>query len=356
MSAIADAGLEPDDIDGVSTWPGATEPTPGFSGVGVFEVKDALGLDLRWFAGGSETAGQLGAIINACAAVRAGMVNHVLCFRTVWEATSQQISSTKPSVFDSRSRTSSWSQWLTPFGAVSASTWAAMMATRHFHEYGTTKEQLGALAVNQRANAALNPHAVYRDPISLDDYLAARQIATPLGLLDCDVPVDGSTAIIVSRESSAPGGVVIESIGSAMNRRPLWDQYADMTDLLAFDVGADLWRGTELRPADVDVAQLYDGFTILTLIWLEALGLCPVGQSGAFVDGGTNIALDGLLPLNTGGGQLSAGRLHGFGHLHEAVVQLRGTGGQRQVRGNPEVAIVAAGGGHLGGALLLSRP
>lgn len=124
--------------------------------------------------------------------------------------------------------------------------------------------------------------------------------------------------------------------------------------MAAHDAAESLWRTTDLTPSDVNIAQLYDGFTILTLIWLEALGLCGRGESGEFVCGGARISRSGELPLNTGGGRLSAGRLHGFGHLHEACVQLRGAGGDRQVAVAPEVAVVAAGGGYLAGALLLT--
>jgi len=105
----------------------------------------------------------------------------------------------------------------------------------------------------------------------------------------------------------------------------------------------------------VDVAQLYDGFSILTMVWLEELGFCAKGESGAFVEGGSRIARSGSLPLNTSGGQLSGGRLHGFGLLHEACVQLRGEGGDRQVTGDPEVAVVANGGGPIAGSMLLTR-
>jgi acetyl-CoA acetyltransferase len=116
-----------------------------------------------------------------------------------------------------------------------------------------------------------------------------------------------------------------------------------------------MWSRTDLRAEDVNVAELYDGFSFLTMAWLEALGFCGRGESGPFVEGGARIALDGQLPLNTHGGQLSAGRLHGFGFLHEAVVQLRGDGGARQVAGTPEVAVVANGGGPVAGTMLLSR-
>jgi acetyl-CoA acetyltransferase len=128
-----------------------------------------------------------------------------------------------------------------------------------------------------------------------------------------------------------------------------------MTTMSARDAGAHLWSRTDLTPADVDIAELYDGFSFLTMVWLEALGFCGRGESGPFIDGGGRIAREGELPLNTNGGQLSAGRLHGFGFLHEALVQLRGEGGARQVPRQPEVAVVANGGGPIAGCMLLTR-
>jgi acetyl-CoA acetyltransferase len=115
-----------------------------------------------------------------------------------------------------------------------------------------------------------------------------------------------------------------------------------------------MWTRTSLKPADVDVAELYDGFSFLTMTWLEALGFCGKGESGPFVEGGKRLDLDGELPLNTHGGQLSAGRLHGFGFIHEAVMQLSGRAGDRQVN-NAEVAAVANGGGPIGGCMLLTK-
>lgn len=359
LDALADAGLDRSDIDGLSTWPGGSGPAPGFTGAGVWDVKDALGLNLEWFSAGSETAGQLGAIINAVAAVRAGLATHVVCFRTVWESTAQTAARRASVVGSDGARVEGSHQWMVPFGAVSATNWAGLLATRHFHEFGTTREQLAGLATTLRANAALNPKAVLRDPMSIDDYLNARMISDPLCLFDCDMPVDGSTAVIVSGAGAAKDmaaqPVAIEAMGSALHGRPYWDQYADLTSMAAHDASEALWRNTTLTAGDVDIAQLYDGFSILTLIWLEALSLCGKGEAGTFVAGGSRIARVGDLPLNTGGGQLSAGRLHGFGHLHEACVQLRGAAGDRQVPGEPEVAVVAAGGGYLGGALLLTR-
>ena len=250
-------------------------------------------------------------------------------------------------------------EWVLPFSAPSAATWIAMMAQRHFHEYGTTREQLAYIALNARKNAALNPKGIYKDPMSLDDYLNARMISSPLCLYDCDVPCDGATAVIVSRIDTVPDlrkpPLQVEAVGTALHGRPSWDQFDDLTTMAVRDAGAQLWTRTDLEPTDVQLAEMYDGFSFITMAWLEAMKFCGKGESGPFVEGGERIALDGVLPLNTNGGQLSSGRLHGFGFIHEACVQLWGEAGDRQVPGDPEVGVACAGGGPLAGALLLTR-
>jgi acetyl-CoA acetyltransferase len=123
----------------------------------------------------------------------------------------------------------------------------------------------------------------------------------------------------------------------------------------AYDAGRDLWAHTDYTVDDVDTAQFYDGFAFLPITWLEGLGFCEKGEGGRFIEGGTRIARDGELPLNTAGGQLGAGRLHGFGFAHEAVTQLRGNAGERQIPGSPKVAVATSGGGPLAAALLLAR-
>jgi acetyl-CoA acetyltransferase len=366
LAAIDDAGLTRADIDGIATYPGNMTNPPGFSGAGVTEVQDALRLNLNWFAGGIEAPGQLGSVITACAAVATGMANHVLCFRTVWEG-SAQAGQGRAAVMPggdggSIPRMGGFTQWSMPYGAPSAAVWIGMMAARHFHEFGTTRTQLGAIPVNARANARRNPNAIYTDPMSIDDYLSARMISWPFGLYDCDVPSDGSTAVIVSRADAAPDlrkpPIRVESVSTAIHGRPSWDQWDDLTTMSARDAGAGLWTNTALRPSDVDVAELYDGFSFICLTWLESLGFCGKGEGGPFVEGGARIAIDGEIPVNTHGGQLSAGRLHGYGFLHEACTQLWGEGGERQVTRpggrRPEVAVAAAGGGPLAGALLLT--
>jgi len=364
LAAIADAGLRREDIDGLATFPGAGVGTGGFAGPSTPEVQDALRLRLNWHDGGLEGPGQLRAVFAACLAVAAGLARHVLVYRTVTESSAQgeghrQGIGGGGGAGRGVPRFSGVMQWTLPYGAVSAANWLAWIAQRRMYEYGLTREQLAWIALNGRANAARNPKALYRQPMSLVDYLAARMISTPLCLFDCDAPCDGSTAVVVSHVDYAPDtprtACHVNAIGTALRGRPSWDQFDDMTTFSARDAAASMWERTELRPSDVDVAELYDGFSILTMVWLEELGLCGKGESGPFVEGGRRIALDGPMPLNTSGGQLSAGRLHGFGMLHEACVQLRGEGGARQVPSAPEVAAVAAGGGPIAGCMLLTR-
>jgi len=359
LEAMRDAGLTSRDIDGVACWPGDNDNGSPFSPVGPLALKSVLGIETNWYGGGYEAPGPLAAVINAAIAVKAGLCRHVLVFRTITESSARQVDRNVSSLANKtqgRDGSYFW-QWYTPFNARSAINMIAMYAQRHFHEFGTTSEQLGWIPVTLRAHAALNPNAIYRKPITIEDYLASRMISTPLRLLDCDVHCDASTAIIVSALDAArdlPNPPIrIEAVGSALSKPWSWDQIS-LTEMATADVGRMLWSRTDYRPSDVDTAQLYDGFSILTLMWLEGLGFCSVGEGGAFVDGGTRIGLGGALPLNTNGGQLSGGRTHGLGYVHEACTQLWGRAGERQIRQN-RVAACAGGGGPLGGALLLVK-
>ena len=356
LAALDDAGLTVADIDGVATFPGES-PDPGFAGASAWELHDALGLSVGWYLGAHQTPGQLGPVIDAAMAVACGLASHVLCFRTVVESSAQG-SGGRAAVLDRP--VDDFRSWLAPFGAPSAANWLALRAQAHFDRYGTTREQLGWIPITQRRHAAANPKAVYREPLSMGDYLGARLVSTPFGLYDCDVPVDGSTAVILSRRDAAADrrapAVHLEAVGCGLRRPFGWDQGDDLTTMANADAAAMLWRRTDLRPSDVDVAELYDGFSFLALSWLEALGFCAPGEGGPYVEGGVRISRDGGgVPLNTGGGQLSGGRLHGFGHLHEAVLQLRGGADAHQVAPAPEVALAAAGGGPLASCLLLAR-
>jgi acetyl-CoA acetyltransferase len=364
LEAIADAALTVADIDGIATYPGAGSGAgPDFSGPGSPEVQDALRLHVRWHTGGIEGAAQLAAVVNAVMAVGAGLARHVLVYRTVTESTAQGGGGRQGIGLGGSGRTprmGGFLQWNIPFRAYSAANWLALTCSRHMHEYGTTTDQLAMIALNGRRNAERNPKAVYREPLTLDDYYAARMITTPFRLYDCDAPVDGSTALIVSAADHARdvdhAVARVEAVGTALQGRPSWDQYEDGTSMAARDAGAHLWTRTDLKPSDVDVVELYDGFSFLAMTWLEALGFCGKGESGPFIEGGSRIARTGELPLNTNGGQLSAGRLHGFGFLHEAVLQLRGEAGASQVtHKDVELVAVGNGGGPIAGAMLLSR-
>ena len=357
-AAVADAGLTMGEIDGLSTYPGGGAKDGGHSEGGIYPVADALGIAPTWFCGTMETPGQSGAVVNAMLAVASGLCRHVLCYRTVWETTSIAWGNRQKTGVGGGARISGEMEWRLPYGAMSAGNWIALMASHYFHRYGATREQLGWIPVTERAGAAHNPVAIYQEPMTIDDYLDARMITTPFGLFDCDVPCDGSTALVVSAVDAAADGphrpVLVEAVGTQMRERMSWDQGTLLHEPMVDGPAAHLWSRTDLKPADVDVALLYDGFSFNALSWLEGLGFCGKGEGAAFVDGGTRIARDGEIPLNPHGGQLSAGRLHGYGFLHEAVTQLRGHGGGRQVD-NAEVAVVSTGGGHPGGAFLFVR-
>lgn len=340
MAAIADAGLRLEDIDGLSSM-GQALPD---------DVKESLGAHLNWVAPqgghGQGAGGHLRYVVQAVMAVATGLCRHVLVYRSV-----SMLSGEFPDA-------SGEAAWHLPFHDYSAASMVAMHARRHMHEYGTTREQLGAIAVTCRAHAALNEQAALRNPITLDDYLSARWIAEPFGLLDCDIPIDGAVALIVSAADYAPDcphpAVRFEALACATYGKMSWDQRVDYVTMGTDDSAKQLWSRTDLRPADIDLIEVYDGFTYLALNWIEALGFCKRGDGGRFVEGGQRIRLGGELPMNTYGGQLSAGRLHGYWLLHEAVLQLQGRAGARQVAG-AEVAIAAAGGGPNTGCLLLTR-
>lgn len=358
-AAVADAGLELSDIDGLATWPGALGGGGGITEGGVPVLEEALGIHPTWHNGGIETSGQTGSLVAAMLAVAAGLCRHVLCFRTVWESTNTELLRTGRLPLPGGGAIGGDFQYRIPFGATSAANWIAMQASQYFATYGGTRETLGEIAINGRRHAALNQAAIYRDPISMDDYLSARPISTPFGLLDCDVPCDGSIAIVISAVESAKDlrqpPVLVEAVGTQMTERQSWDQ-GTMSHLPnVFGPAAHLWSRTSLRPEDVDVAEIYDGFSFNALSWLEALGFCGLGEAPAFLAGGHRIALDGVLPMNTHGGQLSAGRTHGYGFVHEAVTQLRGQADTRQVAG-ASVAAVAVGGGVPGGCFLFRTP
>ncbi|MCV7394447.1 thiolase family protein [Mycobacterium paraseoulense] len=361
-AAIDDAGLVASDIDGIAT----LGDTPAE------EVNAQLRIEAADCGSGFGTGGLLSPVMSACRAVAERRARHVVVYRTI-----QMLGGTVPvkpqddapapplaRMFETREGAERPAVGamddvndLVAANAYSAANWLALNCRRHMELYGTTKQQLGWVALNGRRNAALNPRAVYRDPMTMADYLSARPVSTPFGLLDCDVPIDGSIAVVVSHAEYARDcphrAVAVEAIGGADGAGG-WFHRADYPKMAMSDAAAQMWSRTDLKPSDLKLAELYDGFTYLTLAWLEALAICGDGEAGPFVEGGARIARDGALPLNTYGGQLSAGRMHGYWALHEGCLQLRGEAGERQVSQRPDVGVVSVGGGPVAGCMLLT--
>jgi acetyl-CoA acetyltransferase len=355
-AAIDDAGLRLDDIDGMAMFPGGGKANlPGYANGDLYEVQDALNLTTTWRLG--QVEGMSLPFYGPAMAVATGQARHAVVWRTVKEGSAARQAGGRPAYGSVHPEAEGPLAWLLPVGALSPVCQVAPFATRYMHEFGATREQLAWIPLTQRDHASRNPDAVYREPLNLEDYMAARMISTPMCLYDCDVPVDGSTAIVVSAAETASdlrAPVRIEAMAGVIDGRPSWEQWEEM-GRVGHGTAAAMWNRTELSPGDVDVAQLYDGFTIEVVWWLEAMGFCDTGEAASYVEGGARIALDGELPLNTWGGQLSGGRLHAaFGHTAEAVRQLRGEAGERQVEG-AEVAAVTNVGGIEAGAALLTR-
>lgn len=358
LQAVADAGIAVDDVDGLICHPGKSSEGGGISPVGTVETMMALGIRPVWTNPSSfEGPGHMAALFQAVMAIATGLCRHVLCFRTVAQASARLASRESTLLTGSRARVDPGNNAFTvPYHAYSPVHLWALYAQAYMARYDASEEQLGWVAVNGRRHAHLNPNALYRGrELTIEQYLASRMITTPLRLFDCDSHIDGSTAILLSAKDAGKDcrnpPIAIAAMGMAMGAFGEGLHTGDFTMTPAEHAGDMLWNRTDMTPADVDCAQIYDGFSIHVPLWLEAVRLCGRGEALHFIDGGENIALDGALPLNTGGGQLSAGRFHGFGHIHEAAVQLWGRGGERQVRDARTAMVVNGGYGY--GAMLL---
>jgi acetyl-CoA acetyltransferase len=226
----------------------------------------------------------------------------------------------------------------------------ALAASRHMYEFGTKREHLGEVALAARRWAQLNPEAFKRDPLSMDDYLGSRLVSDPLSVLDCCLVTDGAAAVVMTRSDRARdlAGKPVYVLGAASettHREIAW--MPDLTTTGAARSGARAFAQAGITAADVSVAQLYDAFTINTILFLEDLGFCPKGEGGRFVEGG-RIAPGGALPVNTNGGGLSCVHpgMNGLFGIVEAVRQLRGECGPRQVEG-AKIALAHGNGGVL---------
>jgi acetyl-CoA acetyltransferase len=347
--AIADAGLSCSDVDGIATYLGAYEQAELSSvipGVGLSEDRLGLREDLMALAPAAMTS-----ISSAVEAIRSGVAHTVLTYKAnKWKR------GVPPGAANNAPLVGGIQQFTVPYGHSMTAQWLALWAMRHFHQYGTTHEHLGRLVVNTRRNAGLNPRATLRAPLTLEDYFRSPWISEPFRRLDCDFPIDGAGALVLTTveraRDLAQRPIYILGCARRDGQMEEWEMWPDLTTMASKSVSDQVWAESGLGPAEVDVAEVYDGFSFLALCWLEDAGFCAKGEGGPFV-ASSAIELTGELPTNTHGGNLSEGRSHGVGAILEAVQQLRGACGPRQVAG-AKVAFAANGGGPIAGAMVLS--
>ena len=351
--AVADAGLNLADLDGLLTSAGVSR------GVGLGLARD-LGLaDLRLLSEMNAYGSTAGSMVQfASMAVQAGMAQAVACVFA--DAPLRQDRGAGVAYGGSRAPVG-WAGLVPASGIVGANPMYALAARRHMLRYGTTSEQLGAIAVAQRGWAALNPVAQLREQITIEDYLASRWIAEPFRLLDCCLVSNGGIAVIVTTAERAaslaqpPVHVVGWGQGHPGHAFRRSDDFGLTTGAAISGSAALAMAG--IRIADVDVAELYDCYTFTVLITLEDYGFCAKGEGGPFVASGI-LGPEGKLKVNTGGGQLSSYYLWGMTPLSEAVIQARGQGGDRQVPDH-DLILVSGNGGvldHHSTLVLSSQP
>lgn len=331
--ALDDCGLKKEQIDGLLTMPGTTSPEGPLN---YLRLGEALGIDPAYTGSMTMGGGTAGALVQMAAlAVNAGMATHVACvFGDAARSGGSRFS-----------RASGWGDSWGIWGMYAAAANSAIAASRHMALYGTTSRQLGEVAVACRKHASLNPDAVMRDPITIEDHQNSRFVVEPFHLLDCCLISDGGVCVIVTTPERAKDlrkpPVLVSGMGQAYTTQNLeredWWYVPHQKEALsrAFAMAG-------IGPKDVDVAQLYDNFTMSVLLWLEHAGFCGVGESGPFLEGG-RIQLGGELPVNTAGGNLSESYMEGWLHIVEGVRQMRGECGPRQVA-DAEVCLVTGRG------------
>lgn len=344
-AALDDAGLTPDDVDGMVTFTMDTSPE--------ITVAQAVGIgELSFFSrvhygGGAACA----TVQQAALAVASGVAEVVVCYRAFNERSGRRFGSgvqrREPSAEGAALG------WSLPFGLLTPASWVAMAAQRYLHAYGLTPEAFGHVAVVDRRHAATNPAAYfYGRPITLDDHAASRWIVEPLRLLDCCQETDGGQAIVVTTTERArdlrrpPAVITAAAQGAGRRQEGMTSFYRDdLTGLPEMGVVArQLWRTSGLTPAEMDVAILYDHFTPFVLMQLEEFGFCGRGEAADFV------AADAL-PLNTHGGQLGEAYLHGMNGIAEGVRQVRGLA-VNQIPGAGRVLVTAGTGVPTSGLIL----
>lgn len=358
-AALGDAGLGRSDVDGLATSP--TMPRYGgrkgtIDGVDIMSPRylaERLGIQerLKWVGATQQMV--TFSFVDAVAAIASGLAETVVVYRALHVPEGRYVS------FDT-SHAVGPDQFTAPYGFSSPPAWAATVLRRYFELYGYSREDLAPFIAANRGNATRNPVAYWRDKL-MDpaDYLASRMIADPVSILDCDMPVDGAAAIVVTgtehaRHLARPPALVTGWATTA-HTGPT-GVYMNLEDLIAGgeQIARRLWGSAGIGASEVDTAQLYDGFSVFVPLWLESLGLVGRGEGLALLrDGHAN--LDGSLPVNTGGGALGEGRLHGMTHLVEGAIQVTDRGGPRQVPGASRSVVTVSNGVAGSTAFVISR-
>lgn len=348
-NAIADAGVEPSAVDGVASFSVLNDSVPGQS------VATVLGLPTQRYVLDLQLGGQAPSfmVMHAAMAVDASLADYVVAYRALNGHSGLRVGS---STFAGPG-----AQYRYPIGFTAYPQYMAMWARRYMIETGATEEDLASVPMQQRRYAALNERAAVRAPLSLEQYRASAYVAEPFRVPDCTREVDGACAVLVTSVDNARAlrrrPAIIQGAAYSCGHRSgldigdalLWEDFSrNYTSLLA----DELWRSAEMDPQDVDFAEIYDCFSSTVLIGLEGLNLVGRCEAGPFIRSGAT-ALDGQLPVNTNGGLLCEGYLHGMNTLAEAVLQIQGRGGERQVSRH-ETCVVTSGGMMDGSALVLA--
>lgn len=354
-AALADAGMTPSDVDGIVRCEQDT--------VRHNDLADAIGLPALTYWGSTGTGGSApaGMVAQACAAVAAGLARSVLVFRSLNGRSGARFGQGRRKRLPVGGN-GSYDEFFLPYGLLAPGQMFALIAQRHMIEYGTQSTHLGAIAMACREHANANPAAqMYGKPMTLADYLEARPITEPLRLYDYCLETDGACAVVVTsadraRDTRAPAvsiRAVAQSADDAQQPGLVFPALmrASLTEQPSARAAETLYSRAGLGPGDVDVAQLYDCFTITVLLQLEDYGFAAKGDGGPFAASGA-LRVGGALPINTAGGNLSEGYLHGLNHVVEGVRQMRGTS-TNQVPG-AEVCLVTSGLPTATGALLLT--
>ena len=341
--ALSSAGLSKSDFDGQGL--GVTGTIYPHAEIWSAEVAQNLGITpkmiIRADQGGAAAASLL---IQGALAINAGLVDMFLCI-----AADAPLS--MPTASASGARTWRYeNDYMLPFGMMGPNSIFAFIMKRHMHQYGTKREHTGKIAITQRYHASMNPVAYLKAPMTMDEYLSSRVIADPIHLLDCCIPVNGGLAFILASKEKAKQitdkPVYLLGFGECHNYTHGSKNRPDITYLGIVKAAPEAYKMAGIEPKDASFVEIYDDYTIAVLMQLEDLGFCKKGEGGKFVEQ-TDISIHGQLPVNTHGGQLSAGQAGiggGCSHIVEAARQLREEAGQRQVK-DAKIGVVTAIGG-----------